>query len=422
MGRIARSAASRNFAAIGKLESLSGKPQVPKWNSTEKSHYQSALIAFSLLYPEFVSPYAERSFHIKPSAESLAVSSSVTEKIRVVPGTGSQLVSAVIPTRSRPGLVVNAVRSALQQTHPRIEVVVIIDGPDPETEASLARIHDARLRVVPLGANVGGSKARNIGVRAARGRWIAFLDDDDEWLPQKIARQLAAAQASETALPVISSKLIARTPTGDFPQPLRSYIPGKPISEYLFYRKSFADGPFAMQTSTLLVPRTLMLSIPFRPGLTRHQDWDWLLRASHHPGVSFHVIPEPLVIFHTEDGRSGVSRALDWEFSLLWGREMRSCFSPRAYSFFVATECIPRAVKRGADASTCARLVGEFLFGGSPTLRSFAWMAVFLSFPQTLRAHLRQLLRRAPWARRATQAAPGTSGAFTPAANLKLTT
>ncbi len=349
------------------------------------------------------------------------MTSSATEKIRAVPETGSELVSAVIPTCKLPALVVQAVRSALQQTYSRIEVVVVIDGPDPETEASLAQIHDLRLRVLPLAINVGGAEARNIGVRAARGRWIAFLDDDDEWLPGKIALQLAAAQSSETALPIISAKLIARASFGSRVQPRRSYRAGQPLSEHLFCRSSLTDGPYALQTSTLFIPRALLLAAPFRAGLKRHQDWDWLLRISSHPGVRFCVLPEPLVIFRADDSHRSISRGLDWEFSLHWATSMRSRFTSRAYSFFVATECIPRAVKSRAGLSVYSRLVREAVFQGSPTIRSLAWLAGFLSIPQTLRTCLLQHLRRAISVRSATRKASGASRALSPVADPNLT-
>jgi glycosyltransferase involved in cell wall biosynthesis len=311
-----------------------------------------------------------------------------------VPLTGSELVSAVIPTRHRSELVVKAVQSALHQTHPRIEVIVVIDGPDPQTESALAKIHDTRVRIFLLAANVGGAEARNIGVRAARGEWVAFLDDDDEWLPQKISLQLAAAYASEASFPVISLRLIVRTPRMDFSQALHTRKQDQQVSEHLFCRRRLDDGPYAMQTSTLFVPRSLMVAVPFRRGLKRHQDWDWLLRASTYPGVRFQVIAEPLTIFRVEDARPSVSRALDWQFSLAWAREMRPYFTPRAYSFFVATECIPRAVKNRAGTSAYARLAWEFISRGSPTLRSLVWLFIFVCFPRNLRSRLRQLWRR----------------------------
>src|SRR5579862_6693807 len=288
-----------------------------------------------------------------PKAETHAVNPSASE-----------LVSAVIPTRNRPEFVVNAVLSALRQTHPCMEIIVVIDGEDPATKECLACIHDSRLRVIPRAVNVGGAEARNIGVRAARGKWIAFLDDDDEWHPEKTSLQLAAAHSAESAFPVVSSKVLVRTPSIDFVAPRRSYKARQPVSEHLFCRKDFADGPYAMQTSTLLVPRDLMLLVPFRRGLKRHQDWDWMLRASIHPGISFHVISAPLTVFRVGDNRPSVGRALDWEFSLEWAREMRSHFTPQAYSFFVATECISRAIKSRAGAAVYARLAWEFAARG----------------------------------------------------------
>ena len=101
------------------------------------------------------------------------------------------LVSAVIPTRNRPHLVGRAVHSALNQTYACLEIIVVVDGPDSVTQDALAAIRDSRLRVIVLEKNVGVAEARNIGVRRANGDWIALLDDDDEWLPNKIARQIA---------------------------------------------------------------------------------------------------------------------------------------------------------------------------------------------------------------------------------------
>ena len=332
---------------------------------------------------------------------------------------GSDLVSAIIPTRNRPELVVKAVHSALHQTHRRMEVIVVIDGEDRTTEDSVARIKDPRLRVIPLVASVGGAEARNIGVRCARGKWIAFLDDDDEWLSSKIALQLAATKGCDSPFPVISSNLIVRTPVLDFIGPRRSYSSGRPLCEHLFFRQDLVDGPYAMQTSTLLMPRELMIALPFRRGLKRHQDWDWLLRVSSQPGVVFDVISEPLTILRVEDSRPSVSRGLDWEFSFQWAREMRPFFTPQAYSFFIATECVSRAIKKRAGIAAHARLGWECFVRGAPTVRSVAWLAAFACVPHSLRARLRLFLRRRPAPQSATLLSQTCSGIFPKAVNLK---
>ena len=302
-----------------------------------------------------------------------------------------ELVSVVIPTLNRPELLRSAVLSALHQTYSPIEVIVVIDGEDRASELTLRSIDDARLRIIELAINMGGSEARNTGVRAAKGSWIAFLDDDDEWLPQKIELQMEAARATNSVFPVISTRLIVRTPESDLVRPTPEIDSRLPVSEQLFCRRTAADGPYTMQTSTLLTRRETMLAIPFRSGLQRHQDWDWLLRAARNPNVSFHVLSEPLTVFRVDDGRPSVGRALDWQFSLRWAREMRRYFTPKAYSFFIATECVARAVKVKAGPSACSLLIREFAFRGSPTLQSLAWLAAFLFIPHSWRKNVKKI-------------------------------
>jgi glycosyltransferase involved in cell wall biosynthesis len=92
--------------------------------------------------------------------------------------TPATLVSAVTPTFRRPNLVARAVDSALAQTVRDLEVVVVVDGGDRDTLRLLRRTRDARLRVIPVPRRLGPGDSRNHGVAAARGKWIAFLDDD----------------------------------------------------------------------------------------------------------------------------------------------------------------------------------------------------------------------------------------------------
>jgi glycosyltransferase involved in cell wall biosynthesis len=204
------------------------------------------------------------------------------------------LVSAIIPTRDRPDLLAGAIRSAFRQTWRQLEVIVVVDGPDETTGEYLEAIHDPRLRVIYLPERRGGSDARNAGVRAACGEWIAFLDDDDEWLPEKIERQMRAAHAMPDWFPVVSCRLIAQSPTTSRVLPPRPYSQPEPIAEFLFCRSSLRDPGGVMQSSTLLAPRELLLAVPFRSGLAMHQDWDWLIRIASYKGVVLSMVPQPL--------------------------------------------------------------------------------------------------------------------------------
>ncbi|WP_229415583.1 glycosyltransferase [Moorena bouillonii] len=90
-----------------------------------------------------------------------------------------------------------------------------MDGPNEATCASLAEVDDSRLRVIELPTNQGCTAARRVGVAAAQAPWIAHLDDDDEWMPQKLELQLEAANCSQYKYPIVSCYLIARTPQDD---------------------------------------------------------------------------------------------------------------------------------------------------------------------------------------------------------------
>ncbi len=95
-------------------------------------------------------------------------------------------------------------QSALAQTLKEIEVIVIIDGPDEASRVGLAEIEDSRLRVIELPVSGGASDARNVGVSNAQGKWIAFLDDDDEWIPNKLDLQIEAADCSQYTFQIIA--------------------------------------------------------------------------------------------------------------------------------------------------------------------------------------------------------------------------
>jgi glycosyltransferase involved in cell wall biosynthesis len=106
-------------------------------------------------------------------------------------------VSVVVPTRDRwPLLSAHALPSALGQEDVAIEVIVVDDGSADATVEGLRSLHDPRVRVLRHDRARGPAAARNAGVAAARGEWVAFLDDDDLWSPRKLRRQLDAAAAA----------------------------------------------------------------------------------------------------------------------------------------------------------------------------------------------------------------------------------
>jgi glycosyltransferase involved in cell wall biosynthesis len=105
-------------------------------------------------------------------------------------------VSVVVPTHNRAALLAVTLRSVLRQRAVDLEVIVIDEASTDETEAVLAGIADSRLRSIRHEIPHGVSTARNRGTAEARGDWVAFTDDDDLWAPDKLDRQLQAAEAA----------------------------------------------------------------------------------------------------------------------------------------------------------------------------------------------------------------------------------
>ena len=302
---------------------------------------------------------------------------------------GQALISVVIPTRGRPEFVTRAVESALRQSYAPHEVIVVIDGPDPETTRALRSLEDKRLRVIGLDENVGGSEARNIGIRAAQGEWVALLDDDDYWLPAKLKRQLETALGSQARYPIVSSRLLAEGPDGDRILPRRLYQAGENISDYIFCRRGFSYGEGMLQTSTLLAKRELLLYVPFLKGLKRHQDWDWLLKVAGRPEAMIQMLPEALTCMRVGTEGDSVSQAADWKASLAWVKTARPLMSARAYTFFVATECVPRARKSRAGPGVQMLLFWECLRNGRFGWRQLMLFLAFSMLPNGVRNRLR---------------------------------
>jgi glycosyltransferase involved in cell wall biosynthesis len=255
--------------------------------------------------------------------------------------------SVVIPTRGRPSLVVRAVRSALVQTAPSLEeVIVVVDGPEPDTEAALARIVDPRMRLIVLPRPAGPGAARNAGVAASSGAVIAFLDDDDEWKPQKLEAQLAELRASGASPVIVSCRLLARDGAGGARiWPRRLPDADEPLAEYLLARRGLRWGEGLAQTSTLAVRRELLVQVPFSEDrvVEPHEDLDWLLRAAHTAGavLVFARPDEPLVVWNIDAGRARASGRREPLRSLDWIRSVRPIVPRRAYAAFVLAWIVP---------------------------------------------------------------------------------
>jgi glycosyltransferase involved in cell wall biosynthesis len=301
----------------------------------------------------------------------------------------SPRVSVVIPTLRRSELLLRAVKSVLAQTMPAFELIVVVDGQDPETSGALKNIGDCRVRVIENEKSVGPGASRNAGVRCAASAWIAFLDDDDEWLPTKLERQLVAA--NECVTPIIIATIIhAVTPFARYVWPLRVYDNIRPFDEYLFDRRMFTKGESFLHVSSLFISRDIFDLYRFPP-LRMYEDHAFLLEAVKLGKARIVTVPDPLTIVHLEEKRPSLSSVSSWRASLEWIDSVAPLIGPKAYSGFCLTTVGPQAAA-AREYSAFFSILREAFSKGRPRFVQVSFFLLAWLLPIGLRRRLRRLL------------------------------
>jgi glycosyltransferase involved in cell wall biosynthesis len=116
-------------------------------------------------------------------------------------------VSVILPTYNRAALLGRAIRSVLGQSYTNFELIVIDDGSTDETYGVMNGFRDRRIKYISLEHNTGAGAARNVGIRMARGKFLAFQDSDDEWLPSKLAKQMSVFERGSVRLGIVYSDM-----------------------------------------------------------------------------------------------------------------------------------------------------------------------------------------------------------------------
>jgi glycosyltransferase involved in cell wall biosynthesis len=305
----------------------------------------------------------------------------------------SPRVSVVIPTYNRPDELRQAVSSVFTQSFEDFEVVVTVDGKGA-TAPPLGGFPADRLRVLTPGRQLGNAEARNHAIRAARGELIALLDDDDLWMPEKLARQVAFYEAQGEPKLIVSCPFEVRSEHERLLWPQRRPMTGEPLSEYIFCRRRSVAVEGAVQTSTLLAAKALFEEVPFDKELPRMVDLDWLLRAAEAGArLAFTESDKPLSVYAVDDSRLRVSHQARWQWEQEFARERRHLFTDRSYAAFMLTSCslaASRAGKPGAFLPLLRTAVSE----GRPSLAELAFHTANTALPLPLKRRLAALLAR----------------------------
>lgn len=211
------------------------------------------------------------------------------------------LITAIITTYNRTDLLKQAIESVLAQDYPNLELVVIDDCSTDTRTIDLCTGYTMeepqKVRYIRLPKNSGGPVARNTGIEAARGKYIAFLDDDDMWVSTKLSKQYELISKSPSSVKLVycwvdiiagEQKIGELNPTlrGNI---LRKAIPTQPISSL----------------SSWLIDKEAFEKVRFDETLPRGQDGDFLRCYSRYYDVDY--VPEQLLIYRTQHGYSRIT-------------------------------------------------------------------------------------------------------------------
>lgn len=223
-------------------------------------------------------------------------------------------VSVVIATHNRAELLPRAVASVLAQSFGDLELIVVDDGSKDDTAGVVRTLRDPRVRFIRHPQNRGLPASRNTGIRSARGRYVAFLDDDDQWVRQKLDRQLQAIRGHDAVL------------TG-------AYMTASRVV------KTFANDRVTVQDlrrgnvfdpSSLMVNTDLMKALLFDESLRIGEDWDVFIRIAKAGSIAY--LREPLLIY--DDSRTGARMTTEASSLSLQDLERRASMLRKHEKFF----------------------------------------------------------------------------------------
>jgi len=212
-----------------------------------------------------------------------------------------ELVSVIMPAFNAGATIKQAIESVIAQTYPHWELWVLNDGSTDETRDLVQSIDDSRVQV-KTSAHQGVSEARNLGLKLAEGQWIAFLDADDWWLPEKLERQISRADGQKV---LVHGDYLTLS-GGKMTQPNRlGHCPGFAQEGNLFGTLIQHDY---IGTLSVMIPQAAVQQVGgFDPLLHAPADWDYWIRLSEiYPWV---YVDEPVAVYR--DHKGGISKEFE---------------------------------------------------------------------------------------------------------------
>jgi glycosyltransferase involved in cell wall biosynthesis len=224
---------------------------------------------------------------------------------------GSPRITVVVPLYNKKAFIARTLTSVLAQSIQDIEVIVVDDGSTDDGGSIVATCTDPRVRLVRK-ENGGDASARNMGIRAATGEYIAFIDADDEWLPDHLSVLLAVAAAFPKAVAICDEYRGSDTSFGHLLGAAQSIeIPGTGLAVncyFLDYLQKMTEGLFVASSSSTLIKRGdwAHFGINFFEGMKRGADVNFWVKLARRG--DFVYCDYPGAIYHRDDPGSEMNR------------------------------------------------------------------------------------------------------------------
>jgi glycosyltransferase involved in cell wall biosynthesis len=201
-------------------------------------------------------------------------------------------VTVIIPTYNREVVLPRAIESVLSQSFEMFELIVVDDGSSDDTESVVRSYNDSRVEYVGFESNRGANAARKAGVEAASGKYVAFLDSDDEWMPAKISKQVERFESEPDGVGLVYTGVRFVDEDGETVGVSKPKIEGD-VSEEMLCDNFIGTFSAAMIDITLLEE----VGLP-NENIDSGQDWEYFTRCAL--TSEFRSVPEDLVIYHTD--------------------------------------------------------------------------------------------------------------------------
>lgn len=212
-----------------------------------------------------------------------------------------ELITVIIPTYKRPfNILYRAIDSVLKQTYENIEIIIVDDSPKydsnkNEIKERIKELASKKIKYIEHDQNRGACAARNTGIINSNGKYIAFLDDDDEWLPQKLVEQVKKFKDKKVGLVYCDANIITLRGNTVIQEQVRSYNITGMVYDELIRRNYVGSTSFVILRKEALEKCGL-----FNEEMVSAQDYELWLRISQHYKLA--VVNKPLVNYYNHEG------------------------------------------------------------------------------------------------------------------------